>query len=58
MARAVEVVRAQPHLEQHAVERLLGEQDRPEDGGLGLLVVGRDAGRCLWRDGYGHVAGL
>ena len=55
--RAVEVVGTQPHLEQHAVERLLREQDRPEDGGFSLLVVGRDAGRCLWRDGYGHAAG-
>jgi hypothetical protein len=45
VARAVEVVGPQPDLEQDAVECLLGEQDRPEDGGFGLLVVGRDAAR-------------
>src|SRR5918992_470350 len=45
VARAVEVVGPQPDLEQHAVKRLLGEQDRAEDGGLRLLVVRRDAAR-------------
>ena len=55
VARAVEVVRAQPDLEQDAVQRLLGEQDRAEDGGLGLVVVRRNAGRHLGRDGDGHA---
>ena len=55
VARAVEVVGLQPDLEQHAVERLLGEQDRAEHGGLGLLVVGRDAARGLRRDGDCHA---
>ena len=57
----VEVVRLQAHLEQHAVERLLGEQDRAEDRGLGLLVVRRDAAR--WRQAGrrrppGHACGV
>jgi hypothetical protein len=45
VARPVEVLGLQPDLEQHAVERLLGEQDRAEDRRLGLLVVRGDAAR-------------
>ena len=60
VARAVEVVGPQADLEQDAVERLLGEQDRAEDGGLGLGVLRRDAsaglGSGLNGDSHGRVA--
>ena len=54
VARAVEVTGLQPDLEQHSVQRLLGEQDGAQDRGLGLLVVGRNASRGLRRDRDRH----
>ena len=40
--RPVEVLGAELYVDQQAVERLLGQQDRAEDGGLRLEVLGRD----------------
>jgi hypothetical protein len=57
VAGAVEVVGAQAGLQQHPVERLLGEQDRADDRRLGFVVLRWDAGGSgLWRYGDGHAS--
>jgi hypothetical protein len=51
---AVEVARGELGVDQDAVERLLGEQDRSEHGGLGLEVVRRDAACGFRWNGDSH----
>ena len=54
VALAVEVLRAEPDVDQDAVERLLGQQDRPQHRGLRLEVVRRDAACGFRWNGDSH----
>ena len=58
VAIAVEVVRVEADVEQHRLDRRLGDHHRAEDGLLCLQVLGRDDGRSVARQLILSSAGI
>ena len=54
----VEVLVAEPHVEDHGGDRALGHHHRAQHRGLGLEVLGRDVCSCLGHLRVGEATGM